>query len=361
MEELRTIAIHLPQFHPIYENNQWWGNGFTEWTNVTKAKPLFKGHHQPNLPTDLGFYDLRLEEARLAQELLAKQYGIYGFCYYHYWFKGKLLLQEPTERKLQNSKEDLPFMFFWANETWSRRWLGEEKEVLIKQEYSPEDDLQHIKYLIRFIKDKRYIRVSGKPVFIIYRPTDLPNPSATLDIFRNYVKSEIGEDLILVASNSHCRDVERLFSYGFDYVLDFKPQLSALEYAFDDRFLIKRLIKNYSSHKVFSAKYKVYTYQEALALMQSIEPKSFERILPCAFVSWDNTPRRNKNGIIIQDSNPELFRSELIRLRDKVNLAKDNLGLIIINAWNEWAEGNYLEPDIKNGTSFLEVIKEISS
>lgn len=147
MKYLRTIAIYLPQFHPIPENNEWWGNGFTEWTNVTKANPLFKKHYQPHSPADLGFYDLRLEASRLAQEALAKQYNIYGFCYYHYWFKGKRLLNEPIDKKLKNLKEDLPFMFCWANETWSRRWLGEDKEILIKQEYSEADAGKTIPFL----------------------------------------------------------------------------------------------------------------------------------------------------------------------------------------------------------------------
>jgi len=144
---IKPIAIHLPQFHPTPENDEWWGKGFTEWTNVTKARPLFRGHYQPLLPADLGFYDLRLEEARLAHESLERQYGIHGFCYYHYWFNGKRILNEPVDRKLKNPKEDLPFMLFWANETWSRRWLGEEKEVLIKQTYSFEDDSNHAKWL----------------------------------------------------------------------------------------------------------------------------------------------------------------------------------------------------------------------
>ncbi len=359
MHSFKPIAIYLPQFHPIPENDAWWGKGFTEWTNVSKAKPLFNGHIQPKLPSDLGFYDLRLQEARLAQERLAKEYGIYGFCYYHYWFNGKKLLETPAEQKLLNQNENLPFMFFWANETWSRRWLGEEKEILIKQEYSEEDDLKHIRYLLRFIKDSRYIRVNGKPVIVIYRPTDLPNPAATVEVFKTTVRKEIGEELILIASNSHCRDVSKLFSYGFDHILDFKPQLSVLPYAFEDRFMMKRLIKNYTQYRIANGKCKIYNYQSALQLMRNIEPKTFEKIVPCAFVSWDNTPRRGKNGIIIKDNTPELFKAELQRLQHKMNEVNDNLNFLFINAWNEWAEGNYIEPDRINELSYLEVIKEL--
>ena len=174
MKKIRPIAIYLPQFHPIPENDAAWGKGFTEWTNVTKAKPLYKGHYQPHLPADLGFYDLRLEEVRLAQEALAKQFGIHGFCYYHYWFNGKRLLHEPLDSKLKNPNEDFSFMLCWANENWTRRWDGKNHEVLIEQNYSKEDNVAHIQHLIPYFKDSRYIKVNGKPVFIVYKPFYFP-------------------------------------------------------------------------------------------------------------------------------------------------------------------------------------------
>ena len=171
---IRPIAFYLPQFYPTDQNNEWWGKGFTEWTNVTKAAPQYKGHYQPHLPTDLGFYDLRLEEARIAQANLAKQYGIYGFCYYHYWFNGKLLLQRPVEEILKTGKPGFPFMLCWANENWTRVWDGGSKEVLIEQHYSPEDDKAHLEYLLPYFKDPRYIRINGKLVFAVYRSASAP-------------------------------------------------------------------------------------------------------------------------------------------------------------------------------------------
>ena len=164
---IKAIAFYLPQFHPIPENNDWWGRGFTEWNNVVKGKPRFKNHYQPHLPEELGFYDLRLEETRLAQEMLAKEYGIHGFCYYHYWFSGKRLLNEPIDRKLKNPNEDLPFMLCWANENWTKVWDGGENEILIKQDYSKEDDLKHFNHLLKYFRDDRYIKIDDKPVFLI--------------------------------------------------------------------------------------------------------------------------------------------------------------------------------------------------
>src|SRR5215467_8332153 len=178
-ENVRLIAFYLPQFHPISGNDQWWGKGFTEWRNVVRGRPLFPGHYQPHLPADLGFYDLRVPEIRQAQADLAQEYGIHGFCYYHYWFNGRRLLQRPFEEILASGKPDFPFCLCWANENWTRTWDGGDDQILLAQNYSDEDDLTHIKSLIPAFRDKRYIRVNGKPVLLVYRTTSLPNPSET--------------------------------------------------------------------------------------------------------------------------------------------------------------------------------------
>ena len=186
--DIRPIAFYLPQFHPTPENDEWWGKGFTEWTNVTKARPLFPGHYQPQLPADMGFYDLRLPEAREAQAALAREYGIHGFCYYHYWFNGRRILERPFNEVLASGKPDFPFCLCWANENWTRVWDGGEKNVLLEQKYSHEDDLAHIESLIPAFRDERYIRIDGKPLFLVYRTGLLPNPARTAEIWREAAK-----------------------------------------------------------------------------------------------------------------------------------------------------------------------------
>jgi hypothetical protein len=353
--KIKPIAIYLPQFHPIPENDEWWGKGFTEWTNVTKATPLFKGHYQPHLPADMGFYDLRLEETRLAQEQLAKAYGIHGFCYYHYWFNGKRILHEPLDRKLKNSKEDFPFMLCWANETWSRRWLGEEKEILIEQTYSHEDDLNHIKWLIPVFKDPRYIKVDDRPVFVFYRPQQMPDINKTITIFREECKKNGLKTPYLIASNSH--SIKDHGKFGFDDVLNFQPQLGVLPNAFNDGKSLRKLFSNLF-FGVFSAKLKIYDYKCAKKLMK----KKFDyNYIPCAFVGWDNTPRRGNNGIIIKNQDINIFSKGLKQDIDDVLEQKrnDESRFIFINAWNEWAEGNHLEPDNRNQLTYLSTLKQL--
>lgn len=353
---IKPIAIYLPQFHPTPENNEWWGEGFTEWTNVTKAKPLFKGHYQPQLPTDLGFYDLRLEESRMQQEALAKEYGIYGFCYYHYWFNGKRILHEPLDRKLKNPKEDLPFMLCWANETWSRRWLGEETEILIKQEYSEEDDLNHIKWMIEAFKDERYITINNRPVYMIYRPMDLPDIKKTLLVWRQECIQAGIENPYFIASNSHAGKLD-LREYGFDAIMNFEPQLGILEDFSSDEKSIRKLNRNIKLG-VLNSTYKIYDYKDVKQKMA--ERKLTYPYLPCSFVSWDNSARRGKNGIVIKNTDPEIFENYLkleIQKLEKMKFESNAENLIFINAWNEWAEGNHLEPCVKFGNSFLNAVK----
>jgi hypothetical protein len=355
--DVKYIALYLPQFHPIEENDRWWGKGFTEWTNISKAKPLFKGHSQPVFPADLGYYDLRVEQTRVDQAAMAKEYGIDGFCYYHYWFKGKKLLERPASEMLASKKPDFPFCFCWANETWSRRWTGEEQEVLIKQDYSEEDDKAHAHYLIPFFSDHRYITVNGRPLFVIYRPQDLPNPAKTIETFKTICLAEGVKEPFMVASNSHLWDNEKILSFGFDAVLNFRPQLGILPYANEDEFIFKRLIRNLKKFGVFNGSLKLFDYAEALEIMKIIEPENFDQIIPSVFVGWDNTPRRGSRGIVIQDSHPDLFEKELLRITEK--LTRSNSNIVFMNAWNEWAEGNKLEPDKQFLKGYLESIQNV--
>jgi O-antigen biosynthesis protein len=330
----RVIAFYLPQFHPIPENDRWWGKGFTEWTNVAKARPQFPGHYQPHLPAHLGFCDLRVPEIRRKQAELARNYGIEAFCYWHYWFEGKRLLGRPLDEVLASGQPDFPFCLAWANETWSRRWLGEEKEVLLKQTYSREDDVEHARWLARAFADRRYLRVAGRPLLLIYRPGHLPEPQRTCDVLRaEAVRQGIAEPY-LIGVNSHgerdWRDV------GFDAALDFAPQLGVLPNPLADGL-------------------KIYDYTLGCRLMKS-RSRNSERY-PCVFVSWDNTPRRGENGIVFLNSTPEAFERELSDAVRTLLARPVDHRLVFVNAWNEWAEGNHLEPDQKFGLQYLEAVR----
>lgn len=351
---MRVIAIYLPQFHPIKENNEWWGMGFTEWTNVTKAKPLFSGHNQPKFPTDLGYYDLRVPKIMEEQAALASNYGISGFCYYHYWFMGKRLLNDPIDRLMESGKPNFPFMLCWANETWSRRWLGEEKEILIKQEYSEDDDFLHAKWLTEnAFKDPRYIKVNGRPVFVIYRPSDLPDIKKTISTFKQTALKAGLKEPFIIGNNANLKNFQI-----FDQILNFEPQLGVLPEAFKDGFSFKKWVRNIKMG-INSFYLKVYDYSFVKKLMAL---RTFPYpYLPCVFVGWDNSPRRGKKGIIIVNQNVNDFRDSLLSAKQLVSNYSPEEQIVFINAWNEWAEGNYLEPCSKNGLEYLETVKTVFS
>lgn len=356
-DKIKPIAIHLPQFHPIPENDEWWGKGFTEWTNVVKAKPLFKDHYQPHLPADLGFYDLRLEEARLAQEALAKANGIYGFCYYHYWFNSNRILEKPLDQKLQNPKEDLPFMLCWANENWTRVWDGGEKNVLLKQNYSHEDDLNHIATLLAYFKDKRYIKVNGKPVFIIYRPNLFPDIKKTINIWREEVKKAGFDDLYIgYAKNTDFISLKD--DEGFDFSFDFQPNFSKRPNSINNG-LFKRYFYSFFNKIGIKLKDKyrlVYDYETFadLQIESPFKPNEYPSITP----GWDNTARRKENYFILHNSTPDKYRKWLIHIVKQYPWKTMPENFLFINAWNEWAEGNHLEPCEKWGNAYLEATKQ---
>lgn len=349
--KVRPIAIHLPQFHPFPENDEWWGKGFTEWTNVTSAKPLFPGHYQPHLPADLGFYDLRLEESRIAQAELAKEYGIYGFCHYHYWFNGKRLMNRPLDDMLETQTPDFPFMLCWANENWTRRWDGKEEEVLIHQNYSEEDDLAHIKFLCEtFFSDQRYIKIEGKPFISIYKPYLLPDLKKTLECWRREAV-KAGFPGMVIAIMNQTGDFTDTTEAGFDYAIDFQPNFDIMptqEFApFRDKLKSRLGIGSpYYDHKIVSYK----KYVEKIISSNYFHPKLIPGITP----GWDNTARKRKKGFIFKDANPEDYGKWLKYIIDSPH---GDQPFVFINAWNEWAEGNHLEPDTKWGRKFLEETK----
>lgn len=356
---IKPIAIYLPQFHPIPENDFWWGKGFTEWTNVTKAKPRFEGHYQPHLPADLGFYDLRLEEARLAQEQMATFYGIHGFCYYHYWFNGKRMLYDPLERKLKNLKEDLPFMMCWANENWTRSWDGAVNEVLLQQNYSFEDDLNHIRHLIPYFKDSRYIKVNGKPVFIIYRPKFLPNVKKTIQIWRDEVKKAGFPDLYIGFSKNYEHSFEPAEN-GFDFAFEFQPDFSTncdiISFPRSFKEKVVRKIKKKLNMKVSEFNY----YKKYSDFVEKQLQKTFQNdVYPGITPMWDNSARRKNKPFILHNSMPEIYGNWLKHIKENYPWESVPDKFLFINAWNEWAEGNHLEPCQKWGTAYLEKTKEV--
>ncbi len=353
---VRLIAFHLPQFHPIAENDRWWGKGFTEWTNVTKARPLFRGHDQPRLPADLGYYDLRLPETRAAHAELAQRYGIEGFCFWHYWFHGRRLLERPVDEILASGEPNFPFCLAWANESWSRSWLGDNREVLIEQSYSEEDDRNHARWLARAFADSRYIRIHGRPLLVVYRPKALPDARRTTDIFRTECIRLGLPEPYLVGIDAHCFGTD-LRQLGFDMTEHHEPQLGVLApEVFIDGPLRSRFKRNLK-RGIFSATTKIYSYAAATDLMARVRP-TFPHF-PCCFVGWDNTARRGRDAIVMVDSSPELFRSQLSVMANVVLRKQPEERVVFINAWNEWAEGMYLEPDARSGHDYLRAVASV--
>ena len=353
-ELARLIAIYLPQFHPIDENNEWWGEGFTEWTNVTRGWPQFKGHHQPHLPADLGFYDLRLPEARRAQADLAREYGIHGFCYYHYWFNGRRIIDRPFAEVLASGEPDFPFCLCWANEPWSRRWDGSESHVLIGQNYHKDDDVAHMRWLATAFQDPRYIRVEGKPIFLVYRASHLPNIRQTTDNWREEARRLGLGELFLCGVEAFEEDRNRPPAPdGFDAKVEFAPDGLAMGQPlrrdwFNRRF--RFLNPSYHRHKIYS--YETYVRN---SLNKPTAP--FERFR-CVTPDWDNTVRRKREATIMVGSTPGLYREWLEGVVEQVQAKPPERRIVFINAWNEWAEGNHLEPDQRWGRAYLEATRQ---
>ena len=341
--DIRLIAFYLPQFHPIPENDEWWGKGFTEWSNVARALPQFIGHYQPRLPGELGFYDLRMPEVQKRQIELARQYGIHGFCFHFYWFNGRTLLEKPIEEFVKNI--DFPFCLNWANENWTRRWDGKENEILMAQNHSPEDDIEFIKYISGYLKNENYIRINSRPLLIIYRPALLPNPKDTAARWREWcLNNGIGEIYLAATHSFEHVDPERI---GFDAAIDFPPNTFPLKDVADRLAIVNPSFKGL-----------IYDYKNAIELSkEAVKPpyKKFRGIFP----SWDNEARKPGRGTVIINSSPHAYREWLRALCDyTANNFEPEERLIFINAWNEWAESAYLEPDRRYGYAYLHATAE---
>jgi lipopolysaccharide biosynthesis protein/glycosyltransferase involved in cell wall biosynthesis len=346
--DIKMLAFFLPQFHPIPENDAWWGKGFTEWTNVTKAVPQFVGHYQPKLPGELGFYDLRMPEITEKQVALAKNYGISGFCFYYYWFSGRRILEKPVDLMLANKNWDMPFCLCWANESWSRRWDGSEESILLEQKYDPDDDIQFIQDLAVYLQDRRYIRIDDKPLVIIYRPDLLPDPKRMAKIWRDWCREHgIGE---IYLCNVHTFDHVDPQSIGYDACIEFPPNQFPMDKYNQHVDLIN---KTYAG--------TVYNYPQLLNIAYQYETPDFIRfrgITP----GWDNEARRTGRGTSFINNRPDTYKQWLNHLCHYTQeQLPENKQYIFVNAWNEWAEGAYLEPDNKFGYAFLEATYQVLS
>jgi hypothetical protein len=340
---IKTIAFYLPQFHPIPENDEWWGKGFTEWANVTRAEPCFRGHAQPNLPSELGFYDLRLPEVQLAQAALAREHGIHGFCYYYYWFNGKKLLSRPLETMLVNREPDFPFCICWANENWTRRWDGESDRILIAQEHSPDSDARFIRDVMPVLLDPRYIRLDGKPVLLVYRADLLADPAQTAARWRDAAQGAGLPGLHLCA----VWKVDDPRPIGFDALVEFPPHE-----------FFHREITDKVRDRSADFRGRVYDYAAGAAAVSPLPEKGFP-IYRGVMPSWDNTPRRGPEAHIFANSTPAIYRTWLARVaREALSRPGKGDQFVFINAWNEWAEGATLEPSRKHGRAYLEATRD---
>jgi Glycosyltransferase WbsX len=360
----RLIAYYLPQFHPIPENDAWWGKGFTEWTNVTKAKPLFRGHQQPRLPMDLGFYDLRLPESREAQADAARDCGIEGFCYWHYWFgNGRRILERPFEEVLSSGKPDFPFCLSWANQSWSGIWHGNPKQTLIEQSYpGPDDEKAHFEYVRKAFEDQRYIRVDGRPLFSIYMPHDLPNPTAFVEHWRELATKAGFPGLYMVGITNNLDD-SRLSA--FDATTPNGPG-DFLQYS--QRKVIDRIMHRIARSSINST-WRRYLQSELVGprrfeykkLVQHglIRSRFNSKFIPCVVPNWDNTPRSGYRGVVIEGSSPDRFKEYLKAVCELVSDRSLDSKVVFLKAWNEWAEGNYVEPDNLFGTGYLDAIESV--
>jgi len=381
MSKARLIAFYLPQFHPTPENDEWWGTGFTEWTNVSRAKPLFPGHYQPRLPADLGFYDLRVPEVREAQAELARNAGIEGFCYWHYWFGGRRMLDRPFNEVLASGEPDYPFCLAWANDTWSSHWYGSERRTLIEQVYPGKADHErHFYALLPAFHDPRYIRVNERPIFTIFRPEKLPEGEAFIECWQELAIRNGLKGIHFVA---HLFDNEIEFPWratGYNGAVvtnELKLMRRRLWHIVNERLRIWkeegesgekagrageaiassiRLVGRRVLQRLFGWPDGVYYYEDAMLFFRSkaaLDLGCYPSVVP----GWDNTARALRKGIVLHGSTPELFGKHLKDILEAVAGRPEEERIVFVKSWNEWAEGNYLEPDQKFGHGYLDAVR----
>lgn len=340
--KVKLVAFYLPQFHPIPENNEWWGRGFTEWTNVSKAIPQFLGHYQPHLPDELGFYDLRIPEVQYRQIELARKYGIFGFCFYYYWFNGKRLLEQPLDQFINDSENSFPFSICWANENWTRRWDGQEDEILIDQKHSVESDMDFIQDIVPLLRHKNYICINDRPILIVYRANVLPDPAGTAKRWKDYCQSIGMKEPYLIAAQTHF--FNNPTNIGFDAAVQFPPHNKTLA---SINHKLEILNPNYDGH--------VVDYKDAWPILSKLSKNHHYKLFRTVFPGWDNEPRRPGKGYTFAFSTPQEYRKWLEdAMNDTFKENSKEERIVFINAWNEWAEGAHLEPDRRFGYAYLQ-------
>ena len=358
MTNPRLIAYYLPQYHPIPENDAWWGEGFTEWTNVRKAKPLFRGHQQPVQPGKLGYYDLRDPAAREAQAELAREAGIEGFCYWHYWFGGKQLLERPFNEVLASGKPDFPFCLAWANASWTGIWYGEPERILMEQTYpGVEDHIEHFNALLPAFRDPRYLRVDSRPIFFVFQPADLD--AAWVELWQRLARNAGLEPLFFIGIINNEQEAEHITKLGFDGFTISRTSRRGIRLK-GSREALRKLLGPKSANDLFQSVLKqpfhVYDYKHVLPFLELPKPQSLD-FYPCVMPGWDNTPRSGLDGHVFVNPTAEVFKMHLHKAIERVSGNPPERQIVILKSWNEWAEGNYLEPDLLHGETFLQAIK----
>ena len=352
-KKVRVIAFYLPQYHPTLDNDTWWGKGFTEWTNVGKAKPLFRGHYQPKVPADLGYYDLRVPETRQAQADMAREYGIEGFCYWHYWFgNGKRLLERPFNEVLASGKPDFPFCLAWANESWKGFFHGvKTKQALITQLYPGEDDyIAHFETVLPAFKDPRYITVDDKPVFMIYQPFQHPQIKEFMALWQKLAMNNGLKGIFFIGQTYHLTEERaELMDMGFDAInvtrlFDFEKKA---------KFLYKCAKWR---HRIFRCP-KIMEYKRVSRFFVGDEEYAPE-IIPTIIPNWDHSPRSLNKALVLNHAEPAYFDRHVKDVMARIENKPLEHRLAFVKSWNEWGEGNYLEPDLRYGKGYLEVIRK---
>lgn len=364
---MKILALYLPQFHAIPENDKWWGKGFTEWVNVKKAKPLFEGHYQPRTPLNHNYYNLLDNSVKKWQIDLAKKYGIYGFCVYHYWFCGKKLLEKPMEQYLEDKSLDFPFCFCWANEHWSNAWVSGENKILMAQNFEDREDWDnHFYYMLPFFRDKRYIKEDGKPLYVIYLPNIIGPLNEMLDRWQELAKQNGLPGIKFISQSPFWHLDNSVDKSRFDYAIEFQPSMiNHLEKGKKGALWIRSkaklslFLQNTLHLYIKLPKRKVHksSYDEKWKQVLAIHPQN-DTCIPGAFVDWDNTPRKAERGEVYVGASPEKFKY-YFDLQVKHVKKEYKTDWLVMFAWNEWAEGGILEPTERYGTAYLEAIRDV--